>query len=406
MVFEFIHAIVLRGSQVDIIREFVTAVRGGQPLVKQMLMGGGKTTVVGPLLALILGDGETLVVQTMPPALMEQSIATLRATFSLIIRKRVYTMTVDRSSPIDWRLVDKLATALRHRGVVCCTPQTLKSLQLKLVEKLVGLNDPDQRLNPSSECEVRMLVSTLRTFKRSCLIMDEVDCLLHPLKSELNFPIGAKHTLDLAPERWLCAIHALDAVFFLERGSCTAFQKSTRAASILSDLSDVIEAGYEKRALQRSPHLVLLDEEWYALSMLPVMAKWMTLWLETQHVSVSATRMAAYLTRDEKLVLEEAWEPAVVAAANAVTSVDPQLSAPLRCLHAFLLANVDPKQLALLNLAADWLRVFLPHVLCKVYRVTFGLLTDDEFRSLKQLEPNMPRSRFKLAIPFLGKDGE
>ena len=42
--------------------------------------GGGKTTVVGPLLALLLGDGETLVVQTMPPALLEQSKATLRAT--------------------------------------------------------------------------------------------------------------------------------------------------------------------------------------------------------------------------------------------------------------------------------------------------------------------------------------
>ena len=44
----------------------MSAVRGGQPLVKQMLMGGGKTTVVGPMLALMLADGEMLVVQTMP----------------------------------------------------------------------------------------------------------------------------------------------------------------------------------------------------------------------------------------------------------------------------------------------------------------------------------------------------
>ena len=53
-------------SQVALIREFVSAVRGGKPLVKQMLMGGGKTTVVGPMLALMLADGEMLVVQTMP----------------------------------------------------------------------------------------------------------------------------------------------------------------------------------------------------------------------------------------------------------------------------------------------------------------------------------------------------
>ena len=44
----------------------MSAVRTGKPLVKQMLMGGGKTTVVGPMLALMLADGEMLVVQTMP----------------------------------------------------------------------------------------------------------------------------------------------------------------------------------------------------------------------------------------------------------------------------------------------------------------------------------------------------
>ena len=120
----------------SLIREFVDAVRHGRPLVKQMLMGGGKTTVVGPLLALLLGDGETLVVQTMPPALLEQSKATLRATFSSIVRKRVFTLSFDRSSEMRWATVDKLKTAARNRGVVLCTAATIKSLQLKLLEKL------------------------------------------------------------------------------------------------------------------------------------------------------------------------------------------------------------------------------------------------------------------------------
>ena len=88
LLFEFTHNIVLRKAQVELIGEFVHAVRSAQPMVKQMLMGGGKTTVVGPMLALILGDGEMLVLQTMPQALLEQSKATLRATFSAIMRKR------------------------------------------------------------------------------------------------------------------------------------------------------------------------------------------------------------------------------------------------------------------------------------------------------------------------------
>ena len=82
------HNLVLRESQVQLIWEFVDAVRGGRPLVKQMLMGGGKTTVVGPMLSLILGNGETLVLQTMPQALLEQSKATLRATFSAVSPRR------------------------------------------------------------------------------------------------------------------------------------------------------------------------------------------------------------------------------------------------------------------------------------------------------------------------------
>ena len=51
LLFEFTHNIVLRQAQVQLVREFVEAVRSGRPLVKQMLMGGGKTTVVGPCAA-------------------------------------------------------------------------------------------------------------------------------------------------------------------------------------------------------------------------------------------------------------------------------------------------------------------------------------------------------------------
>ena len=49
LLFEFTHNVMLREAQVALLDEFMDAVRCGRPLVKQMLMGGGKTTVVGPL---------------------------------------------------------------------------------------------------------------------------------------------------------------------------------------------------------------------------------------------------------------------------------------------------------------------------------------------------------------------
>ena len=40
----------------------------------------------------------------------------------------------------------------------------------------------------------------------------------------------------------------------------------------------------------------------------------------------------------------------------------------------------------------------------KIDRVSFGLLKMSEYERLVKSEPHMPRSRFKLAIPFVGKD--
>ncbi len=53
----------LRERQVIMVREFMGAMKSNKSMVKQMIMGQGKTTVVGPLLALMLGDGQSLVCQ-------------------------------------------------------------------------------------------------------------------------------------------------------------------------------------------------------------------------------------------------------------------------------------------------------------------------------------------------------
>ena len=54
LVFEFTWSIVLRKMQVALVNEFMSNFKHGKSLVKQMIMGQGKTTVVGPLLTLML----------------------------------------------------------------------------------------------------------------------------------------------------------------------------------------------------------------------------------------------------------------------------------------------------------------------------------------------------------------
>jgi len=68
------------------------------PQVRQLIMGAGKTTVIAPLLALMLADGKNLVLSIMPKALLEMSRSLMRETFSSIMVKRVYTLNFDRST--------------------------------------------------------------------------------------------------------------------------------------------------------------------------------------------------------------------------------------------------------------------------------------------------------------------
>ena len=291
--------------------------------------------------------------------------------------------------------------------MVLCTAATIKSLQLKLLEKMDVLRDAKRKQHPTMERDVRAITRVLSLFRSGCLIMDEVDLLLHPLRSELNFPIGERLPLDFSPERWTCAIHALDAVFYLERGAMSvAFHQSGRAHRTLDELKAVIEDGYAKRALQRSPHLVLLNLEWYHEQMRPVMAKWMMLWLEANHVGGLTPRQV------ELYIMGGADAHAAKLAADGARDEihdddvidDGADDAELQQLLAMMEHSVDTKCFKLLNLAKEWLRTYLPFTLQKIDRVSFGLLSVSEYQRLLKSEPHMPRSRFKLAIPFVGKD--
>ena len=75
---------------------------------------------------------------------------------------------------------------------------------------------------------------------------------------------GPKQELDLSPQRWLLPIHLLDAIYYcdLQRMS-VSFRSSKRANSILRRVASVMQAGYSVRALQKNPHCILLNTDWY-----------------------------------------------------------------------------------------------------------------------------------------------
>ena len=145
------HDIVLRKSQVELVEEFKQAIDNKDSRCNQMLMGAGKTTVVAPLLALLLGDGTKLVAQVVPRALFDFSCTVMRSRFSAILQKQVYTFAYDRFKPPDESLLRKLKKAKSSRGIVIATPTTLKSFALKFVETCNAIQETKRAINDNDK---------------------------------------------------------------------------------------------------------------------------------------------------------------------------------------------------------------------------------------------------------------
>jgi hypothetical protein len=404
---EFLFDIMLRRRQVEIVTEMATAAVQGTSKVQQMIMGAGKTTVVGPLLSLLLADGNQLVVQVMPTALLAQTRDVLRARFAAVLQKRIFTLQFDRSiEDVEEvaRLFDKLNAARLRGDVVCAPPEAVKSLMLKFVEELERLESFDMdSLTPNESLRNSREVARLRDQltnrsavadgvcslldmlnKNGVLIMDEVDVILNPLKSELNFPIGASSAM--AGYRWDLPIHIVDALFWKQQNQQLA-EKMPRPASdadfpspsaILNNLHRALEEGMSAARIQREPHMVLLSRTFYWDTVRPWVAHWCLLWLLQVWDAVPSQLSLSHL-------LEYLMEG---------TAASEATLAPIK-------AHLPPEATRMLNLASDWTRTLLPHCLSKINRVAYGLLTPTD---LARIDPRTPASRKLMAVPFVGKD--
>ena len=459
LVFEFMQDIVLRKAQVELIFQFRDqCIDGGESRCHQMLMGAGKTTVVGPLLALMLGDGKRLVTQVVPRALWEFSCGVMRSRFSAVIRKQVYTFQYDRFKPPDDAMLQKLLKARNAGGVVIANPTTIKSFALKFVETvnaiietrsaiqdhaqdsttrsfsllaLIGrakdiVGDDLQTLLSTLQRQAQLCTKILDVFRTGTLLLDEVDLILHPLKSELNWPMGAKDPLDFTTAtrsrnskggrgevglRWQVPFHLLDAVFFASTseehhkdddmmegsdGSSRARHKkkslieSREAHSIIHKIRAEVNQGAADKLLQRSPHLVLASKRWYNDVLMPLLVDWSLLWLaEKKVVGVKDDDMRSYLLYRN----HAQHEGDTLHKSEGVNAV-----------NAVKRAQLGDDQTKMINLVHDWIHYFMPHVLRKIDRVHYGLLQPAELQRALSLDPNMPESRKLVAVPFVGKD--
>jgi Ca2+-binding EF-hand superfamily protein len=359
------------------------------------------------LLSLCLADGDRLVTQVMPTNLLEQSRNVLRRAFSSpIMPKRIFTFTfsrgVDDNPQIVQKLEKKMKNTLIYGDIIIAAPESIKSFFLKFTEQMHSLESFNvnelKRKDDGRENDVSTNILNKMKLKSSMsdcqlpifdmmnngvLLMDECDVLLHPLRSELNFPIGHKYPIDLSGYRWELPIFLLDALFSGETGKLSVnFQPKKSSTkinikSLIVETSDLLKRGFRGHAFMRAPHIVLLDNDFYHKEMKLVMAKWSYLWLTNHFIGPC--------DMNEKLIIQYIMN-------NYADEKEKYIQ---------LFQNLSKENIKLLNLTNDWLQTILPHCLTKINRVSFGLLTPADLLASSK---TMPYTRKVLAVPFVGKD--
>jgi hypothetical protein len=289
------------------------------------------------------------------------------------------------------RYIDLLQSVQAASPVLSLPDHVLGSQKDKAVALAVELKQ-----NYETAEAIRNILELWSERKKGVALLDEVDMLLHPLRSELNFPIGEKRELDLAPLRWELPIHLLDAIFYtqLRRISLAGFKPDQESLRILKELSDKIQEGRQQKKLQLEPHLVLLQPSFYDSDLKQLFAQWALIWLKEQESIISdiQTSQASSALIENMLIF---------------VSNQGDRSELLRN-KAFIGSHFGTKSIKLLNLTRDWIGGFLSHALSKINRVGYGLLHQadlsrwEEIEGKKQGDLQIPSTRLLLAIPFTG----
>ena len=461
LVFEFLTGFLLRKRQVELVLQFVrTRERDGANAfrVQQMIMGGGKTSVVGPLCCLMLADRKSLVLTVCPASLLDQSRRELQKLFSGVLHKRVLTLAFHRAmkgmrEPKGLaKIRRKLAFARADGSVVVTTPGAVKSMMLFYLDLLLNVKEkgaaqplllaprfkvPQQAFKFLKKTAMRLhkqawaadnlggALRLLGSAERGIAMVDEVDLLLHPLKSELNYPVGDdKVPLHLARDnlRWYCSMHMFEPLFHDGGALCSKrycmpdAPPNTARDQLKARIWERVQSGIDTSNVGDSPHVVLLNHRYYKQVLQPLFAEWGVAWLvelppvravmRSAPMGLSRSAIKREMTR---FLQEEPAQPVSgdagdIAAFEAAQRTQDEV---LKCLSTPLTSGLELNEegvaYSLLNLMRTWTSMLLPHCFSKIHRVKFGLLRPSDLEHLGGSDA-VNENRKLLAVPFVGKD--
>jgi len=182
------------------------APRSGRNTSLQLHMGEGKSSVIIPMAASALANGDQLVRVVVPKALTTQMYQLLVDRLGGLPNRRIYHLPFSRSHELQKAGAKAFLAILeeckREGGILVAQPEYILSFKLMTVEKQLGEN---------KGIATELLRAQLWLHSHARDMLDECDEILH-VRNQLVYTIGSQQPLQGFPGRWASAQQILGLV--------------------------------------------------------------------------------------------------------------------------------------------------------------------------------------------------
>ncbi|GLB04652.1 hypothetical protein AtubIFM57258_010668 [Aspergillus tubingensis] len=209
----------IRPEQVTVALEMVSPTSGSNSVL-QMNMGQGKTSVIMPMVACALADGNNLLRLLVPKALTTQTAQVLQSRLGCLVGRELMHIPFSRRTPTTIELVREYRSL--HEKICSRAGVILSIPEHSLSFKLSGL----QRVSDLKLVEAAEMIATQNWIDHVGRdVLDECDYTL-AVKTQLIYPSGTQLAVDGHPDRWEVIMAVLGLVAQHVRDLASAFPQS------------------------------------------------------------------------------------------------------------------------------------------------------------------------------------
>jgi hypothetical protein len=174
LLYEFSFGYYIKGSQIELINRILDDINKNDKIkIHQMLMGGGKSSVIAPLttLYLLAQQNHNSVLHVMPSSLINQSNINMIKYIGNVFEFPLRSVSINRQHK-------DISFLERKNRIYLMSDTSLKSLKLNNIVSFEKLNELKAKMD------------------KNVIIMDEIDDMADSKKSELNYPIGEETVIN------------------------------------------------------------------------------------------------------------------------------------------------------------------------------------------------------------------